>query len=104
MDVLPNVNLAGDYIGDETGAIFAEQRDFTVRAVNGGVDMVSCLVEISDDAALLIWRGIRRRHLLEVFAIQPVTIPDDASRVLVDLSHVHIGAALGTLLNCWNNL
>ena len=56
---LAHVQLAGDHVGDEAGAVLAEELGLAAGAGDGGVDGGGGLVEVLDDGGLFgkRWEG-----------------------------------------------
>ena len=53
----PHVELPGDHVGDQTGAVFAEEREFALREVNSTPCVYRLFADNLDDGALLLrWR------------------------------------------------
>ena len=56
---LAHVQLAGHHVGDQAGAVFLDQVDLALGAVDGGVNVGRGFVEALDDSLLLIDRRYR---------------------------------------------
>ena len=55
---LAHVQLAGDHVCNKPGAVFPEQLDLAAGAVDGGVYVGGCLVEIAGRWLLLVRREV----------------------------------------------
>ena len=75
---LAHVEFAGDYVGDQAGAVFPQEFDLAVGAEDGRVDDRSGFVQMFDDCDLF---GAGRQTDFVVFLSTPEIYPRNVAPV-----------------------
>ncbi len=68
-----HVDLAGDGVGNERGAVFFDEVDFALGAFDGGVKNGRFLLNISRNCNLLIIRWTNYWHIEKIICIHSET-------------------------------